>query len=95
MSTNYFIHIPLIDFGMITTFGCSKEALSAAIADDLGATLIESGLIDFGIIFLTTGGGVERFLALGFSKLAARALKAGDLPLTRTRSGLNDILLER
>lgn len=35
------------------------------------------------------------FLVLEFSKAAANALKAGDLPRTRTRSGLNDTLLER
>lgn len=61
----------------------------------LEASLDESGVTDFGYNFLTIGGGVERFLAFGFSKFAANALKAGDLPLTRTRSGLNDTLLER
>lgn len=65
-----------------------------AIEDDLGANLAESGEMDFGYSFLTTGG-VERFLAFGFSKFAARALKAGDLPLTRTRSGLKDMLRDR
>lgn len=72
--------------------GCSKPALRAAIAADLEA---ESGVTDFGYIFRTIGGGVDIFLAPAFSKFAARALKAGDLPLTRTLSGLNDILLER
>jgi hypothetical protein len=38
---------------------------------------------------------VERFLLLELSKLAANAVNAGDLPLTRTRSGLKDMLLER
>lgn len=38
---------------------------------------------------------MERFLAFGFSKAAAKALKAGDLPLTLTLSGLKDMLLER
>jgi len=60
----------------------------------LGGGFEESGDTDFGSCFLTTGG-VDRFRAFGFSKLAANALKAGDLPLTLTRSGLNDILLER
>lgn len=90
----------LTDRGIIVSLAggdCSKEALSAAIAADLEASFAESGVTDFGYIFLTTGGGVERFLALvlGFSKLAASALKAGDLPLTRTRSGLKDMLLDR
>lgn len=65
------------------------------MAEDLGARLAESGVIDFGYSFLIIGGGVERFLAFGFSKVAASALKAGDLPLTRTRSGLTDMLRER
>jgi hypothetical protein len=88
----------LTDRGIITCRaggGCSKLAVSAAIAEELEASFAESGLTDFGYTFLTTGGGVERFLALGLSKLAARALKAGDLPLTRTLSGLKDMLLER
>lgn len=72
----------------------SKVEPIDAIAEDLEASFAESGVTDFGKIFLTTGGGVERFLALGFSKLAASALKAGDLPLTRTRSGLKDMLLD-
>lgn len=62
------------------------------MAAELGADVAVSGEMDFGKIFLATGGGVERFLALGFSKLAARALNAGDLPLTRTLSGLKDML---
>lgn len=71
--------------------------MSAAIADDFEANFDESGVTDFGYSwdFLTIGGGVERFLALAFSKVAASAVKAGDLPLTRTRSGLKDMLLER
>ena len=36
---------------------------------------------------------MDRFRGLGFSKFAARALNAGDLPLTRARSGLNDVTL--
>lgn len=75
--------------------GCSKLELSAAIAADFGADFAESGVTDLGYSFLTTGGGVERFLAFGFSNAAAKALKAGDLPLTRTRSGLKDMLRER
>lgn len=39
---------------------------------------------------------MERFLVLlGFSKAEVNTLKAGDLPRTRGRSGLVDILLER
>lgn len=51
--------------------------------------------MDFGKTFLTNGGGVDKFLELGFSKLAASALNWGDLPRTRTLSGLNDMLLGR
>jgi hypothetical protein len=65
------------------------------MADDLGASVAESGVMDFGYSFLIIGGGVERFLTFEFSKVAANALKAGDLPLTRTRSGLTDMLRER
>ena len=64
------------------------------MAEDFGASIAESVVTDLGYSFLITGGGVERFLELGFSKLAARALKAGDRPLTRTRSGLTDMLRE-
>lgn len=74
--------------------GCSKLELKVAMAEDF-AFFSESGVPDLGYTFLTSGGGVDRFLALGFSKLAARALNAGDLPLTRTLSGLKDMLLER
>lgn len=87
-----------MDRGIIASLGgpdFSKPALSAAIAEAFEASFAESGVTDFGYNFLTTGGGVERFLALGFSKVAARALNAGDLPLTRTRSGLKDMLRER
>lgn len=88
--------IPFTDLGIMVSRaggGCfSNDAVRAAIAADFFA---ESGVTDFGYSFFTTGGGVERFLALGFSNAAASALKAGDLPLTRTRSGLKDILLER
>jgi len=87
--------IPLIDFGIRVALGRSKEAEIAVIEAVLGGGFEESGDTDFGSCFLTTGGGVDRFRAFGFSKLAANALKAGDLPLTLTRSGLNDILLER
>lgn len=75
--------------------GCSKVAVSDAIALDRAAAFGESAVPDFGYGFLTSGGGVDRFLAFAFSNVEARALKAGDLPLTRTRSGLNDTLLER
>ncbi|KAL7587239.1 hypothetical protein Lser_V15G38172 [Lactuca serriola] len=75
--------------------GCSKVAVSDAIALDRAAAFGESAAPDFGYGFLTRGGGVDRFLAFAFSNVEARALKAGDLPLTRTRSGLNDTLLER
>lgn len=74
--------------------GCSKVAVSDVIAVDRTTTLGESVAPDFGYGFLTRGGGVDRFLAFAFSNVEARALKAGDLPLTRTRSGLNDTLLE-
>ena len=76
--------------------GLSKLALRAANVEDFATdNFAESELINFGKIFRFIGGGVERFLALGFSKLAANALKAGDLPLTRTLSGLKDMLLDR
>jgi hypothetical protein len=66
------------------------------IADFLGDTLECSGHPDFEKGFLTTGGGVERFLVLlVFSKAEVNILKAGDLPRTRGRSGLVDMLLER
>lgn len=83
----------IIDFGIIVSFGRSKEADRLEIAADFGATFEESSNTGFGEGFLWAGG-VERFLEFGFSKLAASALKAGDLPLTRTRSGLKDMLLE-
>ena len=38
---------------------------------------------------------MERFLVLALSKVEANAVNAGDLPLTRARSGLKDMLLER
>jgi len=59
----------------------SKVELIAAIVEDLEASFAESGVTNFGKIFLITGGGVETFLAFGLSKLAASALKAGYLPL--------------
>lgn len=65
------------------------------MAEALGANFEESGVTDLGYSFLTTGGGVERFLAFWLSNVAASALNAGDLPLTRTLSGLNDMLLDR
>lgn len=65
------------------------------MAESLGAGFAVSCAPDFGYSFLTIGGGVERFLVFVFSKVAASALKAGDLPLTRTRSGLTDMLRER
>lgn len=72
-----------------------SAALSAAIEEDLGPSFDISGATALEITFLINGGGVERFLAPGLSKLAANAVKAGDLPLTRSRSGLNETLLER
>lgn len=95
---NYFIKcLPLTARGIILSRaegGCSKLEVSAAMALDFDASIAESGVVDFGYSFLITGGGVERFLALALSKVAASALKAGDLPLTRTRSGLTDMLRE-
>lgn len=91
-------YLLLGDLGILDSLagpGFSKPAVSDAIADDFEANFDESGVTDLGYNFLTIGGGVERFLALAFSKVAANALKAGDLPLTRTRSGLKDMLLER
>lgn len=97
-ASNYVTYcLPLSDRGIILSRaegGWSNVEVSAAMAADFGASIAESGVTDFGYSFLTTGGGVERFLALGFSKVAASALKAGDLPLTRTRSGLTDMLRE-
>jgi hypothetical protein len=87
--------LALIDFGIRVALGRSKEAEIAAIEAVLGGGFEESEDTGFGTCFLTTGGGVDRFRAFGFSKLAANALKAGDLPLTLIRSGLNDMLLER
>jgi hypothetical protein len=77
--------------------GTSKELVRELIADFLGDTFDSP---DFGNSFLTAGGGVERFLVLllvllGFSKADVNTLKAGDLPRTRGRSGLVDMLLER
>lgn len=90
------IQLPLVIFGIIVWVGRSKEVERAAIAVDFGATSREeSDVADLRFSLLTTGGGVDRFRALGFSKLAANALKAGDLPRTRTRSGLKEVLLER
>lgn len=95
---NYFINsIPLTDRGIILSLaegGRSKAEPSAAMDLDFDASIAESGVVDLGYSFLITGGGVERFLALALSKVAASALKAGDLPLTRTRSGLTDMLRE-
>lgn len=51
--------------------------------------------MDLGYNFDPIGGGVDRFLTLDFSKVAARAVNAGDRPLTRSLSGLKDTLLER
>lgn len=76
--------------------GCSKPALIKAMAADLEVSFAGSRIPDFGKSFVTIEGGVDIFLAFVFSKLAARALNAGDLPLSRTLSGLNDdTLLER
>ena len=63
--------------------------------EDLDVGDDESGVLDFGYSFLIIGGGVERFLTFELSKVAAKALKAGDLPRARARSGLTDILRER
>lgn len=93
--TKYFsISIPLVDLGIKFTFVVSKEEVKAAIAAERGA-VAESGVPDFGYNFLTTGGGVDKFLVFAFSNVAANALNAGDLPRTRTLSGLKDMLLER
>jgi len=73
--------------------GTSKELVRELIADFLGDTFDSP---DFGNSFLIAGGGVERFrVLLGFSKAEVNILKAGDLPRTRGRSGLVDMLLER
>lgn len=61
----------------------------------IAASFDVSGPVDLGKSFLTAGGGVERFLVLGFSKAEVNAAKAGDLPRTRWHSGLVDMLLER
>jgi hypothetical protein len=90
--------IPFTDFGIVLFKEPSKELVRALIADFLGDTLECSGPPDFGKSFLTAGGGVERFLVLlllVFSKAEVNILKAGDLPRTRGRSGLVDMLLER
>jgi hypothetical protein len=88
--------IPFTDFGIVLFRGASKELVRALIADFLGDTLECSGPPDFGKSFFTAGGGVERFLILlVFSKAEVNILKAGDLPRTRGRSGLVDMLLER
>lgn len=96
----YVFHVPLTDRGMHDSRGggvdFSKEAVRAAIAAAFETSLEESGVTDdLGYGFHTIGGGVDRFLIFGFSKLAASALKAGDFPLTLTRSELEDTLLER
>lgn len=90
-----YIYLPLTTLGMrFCAGGFSKDEDRDAIAADLGGgcTFEGSGESDLGCNFLTTGGGVER-LRSGFSKFAASALNAGDRPLTRTRSGLKDMLL--
>lgn len=86
--------IPFTTLGIIVVVGLSKEDVIGAIDADFGLAIL-SGVTDFGYSFLTTGGGVERLRVSGFSKLAARALNAGERPRTRTLSGLNDTLLER
>jgi hypothetical protein len=89
------MYLPLTTLGMIfCAGGFSKDEDRAAITAALGGGCIfeGSGESDLGCSFLTTGGGVER-LRSGFSKFAASALNAGDRPLTRTRSGLKDMLL--
>ena len=87
------VSIPLIDFGIRVCLGRSKEADIAAIEAALWGGFTGSGEEDFENDFLATGGGVDRFRAFEFSKVAANALNAGDLPLTLTRSGLKDVLL--
>lgn len=83
----------MIDFGIRACLGRSNDADIAAIEAALWGGFTGSGEDDFENGFLATGGGVDRFRALEFSKLAANALNAGDLPLTLTRSGLKDVLL--
>jgi hypothetical protein len=86
--------IPFTTLGIMVVVGFSKEDVTVAMDEDFGLAIL-SGVIDFGYSFLTTGGGVERLRVSGFSKLAARALNAGERPRTRTLSGLKDTLLER
>lgn len=86
------VSVPLIDFGIRVCLGRSNEADIAAIEAALCGGFIGSGE-DLENDFLATGGGVDRFRAFEFSKVAANALNAGDLPLTLTRSGLKDVLL--
>ena len=67
---------------MLFCLGDSKVAVRAAIASDLEDSFAAgSVIIDFGKTFLSSGGGIERFLALVFSNVAAIILNAGDLPL--------------
>jgi hypothetical protein len=87
--------IPFTDFGIIFFVGPSKELLRALMTDCLDGGFDESGTPDFGKSFLIAGGGVERFLVLRFSKADVNAVKAGDFPRTRGRSGLVDMLLGR
>lgn len=81
--------------GRAAGVGVCKPALSAAIAADLEAWPPDSVATDLGKSFPIIVGGVDKFLALWFSKVEAKALNAGDRPLTRTLSALTDTLLER
>lgn len=88
----------LMDLGMMKgrKVGFLSEEVLEAMAFDLDeAALVGSGLTDFGKSFLTIGGGVDRFLVLGFSKFDARELNAGDRPLTRGLSEVRHTLRDR
>jgi hypothetical protein len=87
--------IPFTDFGIKLFMGPSKELVRVLMADCLDGGFDESGAPDFGKSCLITGGGVERFLVLGFSKADVNVVKAGDFPQTQGRSGLVDMLLVR
>ena len=69
-------HIPFTDLGIVLFKGPSKELVRSLIADGFDV----SGPAGLGKSFLMAGGGVERFLVLGFSKVEVNAAKAGDLP---------------
>lgn len=83
-----------LDFGIRFGLGCSNKAEIAAIESALWGGFTGSGDV-LGVVlgdgFVATGG-VDRFRAFGFSKLAANAVNDGDLPLTLARSGLEDVV---